>query len=103
MSDATKAVAGVAKKLSKFFGKQIVWGFVSLLLAIPFTLLFLYLFELTLDEKNTFENRNSDFRFLALNLFLIFYCATVIGLFVIRWVAIGLKAFVLENVAPEKA
>lgn len=84
------------KKFTKFVANEFLWLLATLLLALPLALLFLWLLGFTTERVNL-EEKEKDY---LLTLYLIGYCLSVAGIYLVRMIRGALK-IVSEAKLPE--
>lgn len=83
-------------KFIKFLANEFLWLLATLLLALPLALLFLWLLGFTTERVNL-EEKEKDY---LLTLYLIGYCLSVAGIYLVRMIRGALK-IVSEAKLPE--
>lgn len=83
-------------KFIKFLANEFLWLLATLLLALPLALLFLWLLGFTTERVNL-EEREKDY---LVTLYLIGYCLSVAGIYLVRMIRGALK-IVSEAKLPE--
>lgn len=89
-----KALAGLIQPLIKFISKQLTWATAFLVLSAPIAFLFLEIFDRVVP---TFVDDNPDLYYPGINLYVIFYITTFVGMFGARWVSKGLDVVIKQE------